>query len=118
MPKLRSFISPRMNSSDSLIEPLISKEELAHRLGVSASCIGKWQRQRRVPSYRFGRRCRRYNYQEVLTTLARYRAPALQRFKRRVALSQFPPMRPLVQAVLTLPDPLQLNLLLGDPADR
>jgi len=92
------------------IEPLIPKEELARRLGVSTSAVIKWQRQRRISSYRFGRRCRRYDFQEVLKTLAAYKTPAFQRFKRRRPNPVFPPQPPQVQTELRFEDPRQLLL--------
>ena len=98
------------NPPVALIEPLIPKEELARRLGVSASAVIKWQRQRRIPSYRFGRKCRRYDFQEVLKTLAAYKTPAYQRFKRRRPIPVFPPQPPQVQTELTFEDPGQLLL--------
>ena len=93
------------------IEPLIPKEELARRLGVSTSAVVKWQRQRRIPSYRFGRRCRRFDFPEVLKVLANYKTPAYQRFKRRRPLPIFPPQPPQVQTELPFrDDPRQLLL--------
>jgi excisionase family DNA binding protein len=92
------------------IEPLIPKEELARRLGVSTSAVIKWQRQRRIPSYRFGRRCRRFDFPEVLKVLATYKTPAYQRFKRRRPIMVFPPTVRQVQTELPFRDPRQLLL--------
>lgn len=100
-----------MGNPPVFIEPLIAKEEVARCLGVSTSAVLKWQRQRRIPSYRFGRKCRRYDFQEVLKTLASYKTPAYQRFKRRRQPNPvFPPQPPQVQTELPFEDPRQLLL--------
>ncbi len=99
-----------MDNPPVFTEPLIAKEEVARRLGVSTSAVLKWQRQRRIPSYRFGRKCRRYDFQEVLKTLAVFRTPAYQRFKRRRPLPVFPLQHLQVQTELPFEDPRQLLL--------
>ena len=99
-----------MENSPVLIEPLVPKEELARRLGVSVSAVSKWQRQRRIPSYRFGRRCRRFDFPEVLKVLANYKTPAYQRFKRRRPVPVFPDQPRQVQTEMPFQDPRQLLL--------
>jgi len=94
-----------------VIEALVPREEVARRLGVTVSCIQKWQRMRRIPSYRFGRRCVRFDFQEVVAILAKYKTPAFQRFKQRRPKNLVPPSRPLVQGTLPIQDdPGQLDL--------
>jgi hypothetical protein len=94
-----------------MTHPLIQRAELARLLGVTISCVQKWQRMRRIPSYRFGRRCVRYDFPEVLAVLGKYKTPAFQRFKQRRPKPLFPaPRREPVQGVLPLGDDRQLDL--------
>ena len=66
-----------------LTESLVPKAVLAERLGVSESCIEKWAGEKRIPYYRFGRRCIRYDVCEVLRALKKFHAPATRRFIRK-----------------------------------
>jgi Helix-turn-helix domain len=100
-----------------ILEPLIERNELARRLGVSPSCIRKWQRLRRIPSYKFGRRCVRYDHREVVATLEKFKAPAFQRFKRQRPRVPFQEPARTVQAEFSFRDPRQLDLALQDCAN-
>jgi excisionase family DNA binding protein len=96
-----------------ILEPLVGKEELARRLGITQSCISKWRRQRRIPAYKFGRRCVRFDYPEVVRILAAYKIPAWEKFKRRRPARPRPVFNAPVhqiQAELRFEDPRQLLL--------
>lgn len=54
------------------IRPLMTKEDLARYLGVTTSCIDKWMAGRRIPYYRLGRKCVRYDLDKVAAWLARH----------------------------------------------
>ena len=52
---------PTKQTTIDLCGPLLTKEQLASRYGVSISCVDKWIRKRRIPLYRLSRRCVRFD---------------------------------------------------------
>ena len=50
---------------------LLTADELADRLRVSASTVKEWAREGRIPEVRLSRRVRRFNYEEVLAAAGR-----------------------------------------------
>jgi excisionase family DNA binding protein len=93
-----------------LLEPLIDRDELARRLGVTPSCIRKWQEKRSIPFYKFGRRCVRFDYREVLTVLSKYRQTNHRRIRPRRFRSGNAPPR-MKQAEFSFADLRQPDLL-------
>jgi excisionase family DNA binding protein len=55
---------------------LITKAVLAEALSVSVRTIDGWVAGQRITAYRLGRRCIRFNLQEVLEELGRFRVAA------------------------------------------
>ena len=59
-----------------LEQPLLDREGLAMKLGVSTDTVANWTSEKRIPCFRFGHRTCRYSYPAVVTALAKYyRAP-------------------------------------------
>lgn len=58
---------------------LITKKELSIVLSVSPRTIETWVRNRRIPAYKLGRRCTRFNLRAVLEALDQFKQEALQR---------------------------------------
>lgn len=52
---------------------LIKKDELATALSVSPRTVEGWVKAKRVPVYKLGRRCVRFNLTEVITALKKFR---------------------------------------------
>lgn len=50
-------------------EKLLTKQELAGRLGVQPSTIARWAREHKIPERRLSRKVRRYDYNRVLMAL-------------------------------------------------
>jgi len=69
--------TPMENSnSKSASTRLLTKNELAIQLGVSPRTIETWVACRRIPVYKFGRRCVRFDLQEVREALRHFRVEA------------------------------------------
>ena len=75
------------------LEPLIDREELARRLGVTCSCVRKWQEIRAIPFYKLGRRCVRFDFREVLAVLSKNKTTNSRRVKPRRLRTGPPPPR-------------------------
>jgi excisionase family DNA binding protein len=67
-----------------LEQPLLARDELAIRLGVSVDTIAEWTCKKRIPSFRFGRRCVRYSYPAVLTALSKFHRPPQDQWSRQL----------------------------------
>jgi len=83
-----SAINPAVRSDDAIITPvtdhprpfgLIKKKELAKILSISPRTIDSWIAQRRIPALKFGRRCVRFDLQEVREALRHFRIEASAR---------------------------------------
>jgi len=97
-----------------LLEPLIDREELARRLGVTGSCVRKWQEIRAIPFYKLGRRCVRFDFREVLAVLSKHKRTNSRHVKpRRLRTGPAPPR--WKQAEFTFWDVNQPELFSLDP---
>jgi len=97
-----------------VIEPLIDRVELARRLGVTCSCVRKWQEIRAIPAYKLGRRCVRFDFREVLAILSKHKTTSSRRVKpRRLRLGTAPPR--WKQAEFAFGDAHQPELFVLDP---
>ena len=67
------------------VPDLIAAKTLAAHLSVSVSEVRKMARQRRIPSYPLGRKCRRFRLSEVQDVINRLRIGELTDEERRYA---------------------------------
>jgi excisionase family DNA binding protein len=63
----------------------IDAETLAQHLSVSPSYIRKLARNRKIPSYPLGRKCRRFRLEEVKESMSRLRLAEFSEEERRYA---------------------------------
>ncbi len=97
--------------AESGYNPLIDGNELKGLLGVSQATIERWVSARIIPSFRFGRKCVRFDYLAVRNALAKFEKPAYRRLPRGPYSVRREKSKPTE-------DPIQLELLLrsDDPA--
>ncbi len=78
-----------------LEQPLLNREKLAVKLGVSVDTVHAWTSEKRIPHFRLGHRTVRYNYGAVVIALGRfYQAPEKawsRKLPRRVPKYENPP---------------------------
>lgn len=59
-------------------DDLLTREELAERLGVSPITIGLWSRQGKIPTRRFSHKVVRYSLEAVVSALEKGHSDGLQ----------------------------------------
>jgi len=90
-----------------LEQPLISRDELAKRLNVSADTIQIWTGRKKIPAFRLGHRTVRYNYSAVVAALGKFYQPQSAGWSRR--LPKRKPVFPAVTRWIQPELPLEYN---------
>ena len=67
-----------------LDQPLITRDQLASKLGISTDTVQGWTSDKRIPAFRLGHRTVRYSYPAVISALSRFYSPPEKTWSRKL----------------------------------